>query len=130
MHPVIQRLAQFRLSDELDTKDVAYVLALHRTAVVGLITHRRLEAREIGATGRNKIRYRTTTEAVLRYLVKTTTADKAVLLEAIQGAFPKSSVLAAAAPRKPHAGVRHAAATHPDQMELFAPAPGSSGVEA
>ena len=136
MHPVIQRLLDY--PEELSTQEVAVVLDIDRSKVVLIIEKpdSLLEARSHNSGNGRKKRYRITREALLRYLVASTTGSKAVLLESIEKAFPNSSALkpvpagvidarthfrstpaAAAHARKPKGDT-----THPDQMDLFASA--------
>lgn len=96
-HPVIDRLAALS-SEELTVADVAEVLGnTNRKAVDKLIQSGDLEVLQGGARvtkatdplGRPiRHRYTIAAAAILTLLVKRTTGDKAVLLEAIRARFP------------------------------------------
>ena len=100
-HPIIDRLATLS-SEELTVSDVVFVLGLlDRKPVDGLIKSGELEAQKGGSHARGKdtagrdIRHRYTVAAaaVLTYLVKITSGDKAVILEAIHQRFPHHHAL-------------------------------------
>jgi hypothetical protein len=134
MHPAVSRLANY--GEEFSAQDAADILGMHRTALVRIIKkpNTLLEAREHNSGNGSNPRYFITREALLRYLVKSTTGDKTVLFAAIREKFPRSLALleeqalppnaipifghTAAKPRKPAAGTDRLA-NHPD---LFLPA--------
>lgn len=157
-HPIIDRLAALS-SEELTVADVVHVLGLlDRKPVDGLIKSGALEALKGGNHARGtdpmgreiRHRYSIAAAAVLTYLVKITSGDKAVILEAVSQRFPHhyqlcvrvAKGLPALAPSAPPApanivSLRKAKRSkphsqppdHPGQLYLF-PAPDAASASA
>lgn len=95
-HPIIDRLADLK-TEELTMRDVAAVLGRGLRYAEALIRDGKIESwRESARAGQAKdtlgraihYRYTVTTAAMLAYLVRSTTQDKAALMYAIETRFP------------------------------------------
>lgn len=101
-HPIIDRLASLS-SEELTVSDVVYVMGhSHRKIVDGLLASGELEAQQGGLhANRGKdplgrpIRHRSViaAAALLTYVVRITSGDKTVILDAISKRFPQHLAL-------------------------------------
>lgn len=147
-HPIIDRLASLG-SEELTVVDVMFVMGHRdRKGVDGLIKSGELEVLKGGThapRGKDELgrpirhRYVISAAAMLTYLIKSTSGDKVVILEAIRQRFPHhlplceriakgappTNIVSMPAPepearktdRKPAA--KQPEQGHPDQLQLF-----------
>lgn len=99
-HPVIDRLAEVG-AEELSAMQVAHVLGRTHAYVYALIAANKLEAHADSARtghanyiGERRLTYTISAAAVISYLIRTTSGDRVVLLEAIRERMPQHHKLA------------------------------------
>lgn len=90
MDPDLQRLCAIPGHDDLSYDQVAHVMQVHQTTVARLVVGQKLESKRHHGRGTGKqSRVRISRAAVVRYLVRQSTADRAVIIAAIKEQCPQ-----------------------------------------